>query len=347
MFARVGGGVFTKAADVGSDLVGKVEQGIPEDDPRNPAVMADNVGDNVGDVAGMGADLVESFVGAIIATAALAPRLAAQFADTNLGAADYQADFNAIMHAGIALPFWINGGGILASLIGIAAIRNTTLPDGTTLEALLTTITNGVLIASAVTTVFTAGIVWALFKSAVAWKLFGATVIGLIAGVVIGKFTEYCTAYEFTPTREIAEASAYGPAPVIIKGMGVGLLSVSVPMISTVVTILACNVIAGQYAVAIAAVGLLSTLGITLATDAYRGIDGFAPAGAVETRADGSQMGGWLSLTPPRRVAGPEAWAPAPAPVVVPWCASAATVEAALQAAARATLGAAIVWRAA
>jgi H(+)-translocating pyrophosphatase len=269
MFARVGGGVFTKAADVGSDLVGKVEQGIPEDDPRNPAVIADNVGDNVGDVAGMGADLFESYVGAIIATAALAPRLAAQFADTSLGAADYQADFNAIMHAGIALPFWINGGGILASLIGIAAIRNTTLPDGTTLEALLTTITNGVLIASAVTTVFTAGIVWALFKGAVAWKLFGATVIGLIAGVVIGKFTEYCTAYEFTPTREIAEASAYGPAPVIIKGMGVGLLSVSVPMISTVVTILACNVIAGQYAVAIAAVGLLSTLGITLATDAY------------------------------------------------------------------------------
>lgn len=269
MFARVGGGVFTKAADVGSDLVGKVEQGIPEDDPRNPAVIADNVGDNVGDVAGMGADLFESYVGAVIATAALAPRLAANFADTTLGIADYTKDFNAIMHAGVALPFWINGAGIIASLIGIAVVRNTKLADGTSLETLLATITNGVWVASIFTTAFTAGIVALIFKAAVAWKLFGATVIGLVAGVVIAKFTEYCTAYEFSPTREISEASAYGPAPVIIKGMGVGLLSVSVPMISTVVSILAANQIAGQYAVAVAAVGLLSTLGITLATDAY------------------------------------------------------------------------------
>jgi H(+)-translocating pyrophosphatase len=269
MFARVGGGVFTKAADVGSDLVGKVEQGIPEDDPRNPAVIADNVGDNVGDVAGMGADLFESYVGAIIATAALAPRLAASFADTSLTLNEYTKDFNAIMDAGVALPFWINGAGIIASLIGIAVVRNTKLADGTSLETLLATITNGVWVASIFTTGFTAGIVALLFKSVVAWKLFGATVIGLVAGVVIAKFTEYCTAYEFSPTREISEASAYGPAPVIIKGMGVGLLSVSVPMISTVVSILAANQIAGQYAVAIAAVGLLSTLGITLATDAY------------------------------------------------------------------------------
>jgi H(+)-translocating pyrophosphatase len=147
-------------------------------------------------------------------------------------------------------------------------VRNAKI-DGANLDTLLKTITNGVWIASLVTTAATAGIVALLFKAAVAWKLFGATVIGLIAGIVIAKFTEYCTAYEFSPTREISEASAYGPAPVIIKGMGVGMLSVSVPMVSTVVAIVASNLIAGQYAVAVAAVGLLSTLGITLATDAY------------------------------------------------------------------------------
>jgi K(+)-stimulated pyrophosphate-energized sodium pump len=191
MFARVGGGVFTKAADVGSDLVGKVEQGIPEDDPRNPAVIADNVGDNVGDVAGMGADLFESYAGAVIATATLAPRLAEQFADKGLSDADYVTDYNAIMQAGVALPFWINGTGIIASLIGIILVRNTNLKDNATLETLLATITNGVWVASAATTGFTALAVALLFKQELAWKLFGSTVIGLVAGVIIAKFTEY------------------------------------------------------------------------------------------------------------------------------------------------------------
>ena len=269
MFARVGGGVFTKAADVGSDLVGKVEQGIPEDDPRNPAVIADNVGDNVGDVAGMGADLFESFVGAMIATAALAPRLAAQFADTTLAPAEYQKDFNALLASGVALPFWLSGMGSIASLVGIAVIRNTNLPDGTTLEALLSTINFGVYVSSFISLGFTAGMCFTLFKTAVAWKLFVSSAIGLSCGIVIAKFTEYYTAYEYKPTREISEASSYGPAPVIIKGLGVGMQSVAVPMIATVVTMLGCNALAGQYAVAVAAVGLLSTLGITLATDAY------------------------------------------------------------------------------
>jgi H(+)-translocating pyrophosphatase len=271
MFARVGGGVFTKAADVGSDLVGKVEQGIPEDDPRNPAVIADNVGDNVGDVAGMGADLFESYAGAVIATATLAPRLAQSFAISGEGVtlADTTSDYNAILQAAVALPFWVNGFGIIASLVGIALVRNTRLEDSATLETLLKTITNGVWLASFATTGFTAFIVGILFRSEIAWKLFGATVIGLVAGVIIAKFTEYCTAYEDFPTRDIAAASEYGAAPVIIKGMGVGLLSVCVPTFCTAVTILACNQLAGQYAVAISAVGLLSTLGITLATDAY------------------------------------------------------------------------------
>jgi K(+)-stimulated pyrophosphate-energized sodium pump len=178
MFARVGGGVFTKAADVGSDLVGKVEQGIPEDDPRNPAVIADNVGDNVGDVAGMGADLFESYVGAVIACATLGPRLAEQFYDTTLSLADQQTDYNSILHAAVALPFWINGFGILASLAGIALVRGTKLDDTTTLTRLLNVITNGVWVASAITTAATAGIVGVMFKSNVAWKLFGSSVIG-------------------------------------------------------------------------------------------------------------------------------------------------------------------------
>jgi len=295
MFARVGGGVFTKAADVGSDLVGKVEQvsggrmgcvtdvaadlkpcrhhcraqGIPEDDPRNPAVIADNVGDNVGDVAGMGADLFESYAGAVIATATLAPSFAAKYADSGLTAADGDKEFRAIMTNAVALPFWINGFGILASLIGTYYVRNVKLGDGTTLDTLLKVITNGVIIATVFTMGFSAFCVATLFRTAIAWRLFGAIAIGLVAGVIISKFTEYCTAYEFAPTRDISAASEYGPAPVIIKGLGVGMFSVSVPAISIGITIIACNKISGQYGVAISAVGLLSTLGITLATDAY------------------------------------------------------------------------------
>lgn len=268
MFARVGGGVFTKAADVGADLVGKVEQNIPEDDPRNPAVIADNVGDNVGDVAGMGADLFESYAGALIACATLSPEL---FATMGPASANPVSDMTLpeMMMAGVALPFWVYGFGIVTSLVGTAVVRGTKLGDSTTLEKLLNTIMNGVVVASVLTvgTCITACVI--LFDSPLSWRLFGCIMIGLVAGVVISKFTEYCTSYEDAPTREISEASEYGGAPVIIKGMGVGMMSVSVPTVSIVITILACNALAHLYGVSIAAVGMLSTLGITLATDAY------------------------------------------------------------------------------
>jgi Na+/H+-translocating membrane pyrophosphatase len=307
MFARVGGGVFTKAADVGSDLVGKVEQGIPEDDPRNPAVIADNVGDNVGDVAGMGADLFESYAGAcaasahraphmlrhitpplhpcrlaiiasalslagaVIATATLAPRFAADTvsSSTSYNEADQTLQFQDLMNASVALPFWINGFGIIASLLGIYYVRNVKLADNTRLETLLQVITNGVIIATVATMAFAAFCVFTLFDVVTGGKLLGSLSVGLIAGVVIAKFTEYCTAYDFAPTRGISSAAEYGPAPVIIKGLGVGMLSVGVPAGTIAVTIIACNALSGQYGVAIAAVGLLATLGITLATDAY------------------------------------------------------------------------------
>ena len=171
--------------------------------------------------------------------------------------------------AGVALPFWIDGFGIIASLIGIALVRNSRLDDSTTLETLLKTIGNGVWLASGATLGFSALACALLFRAAIAWRLFGTIAIGLVAGVIIAQFTEYCTAYEYAPTRDISSASEYGPAPVIIKGLGVGMFSVSVPTICIAVTILACDQIAGQYGVAISAVGLLSTLGITLATDAY------------------------------------------------------------------------------
>jgi len=269
MFARVGGGVFTKAADVGSDLVGKVEQGIPEDDPRNPAVIADNVGDNVGDVAGMGADLFESYAGAVIATATLAPRFAADNVDIGLNLTEIDKDFNNIMNAAVALPLWIDGFGIVASLVGIAYVRNAKLADDTPLDTLLGVIMNGVVIATVLTMAASAFCVFTLFRTIIAAQLFGSIAIGLVAGVIISKFTEYCTAYEYAPTREISQASEYGPAPVIIKGLGVGMMSVSVPAFTIAIAIVATNALSGQYGVAIAAVGLLSTLGITLATDAY------------------------------------------------------------------------------
>jgi K(+)-stimulated pyrophosphate-energized sodium pump len=265
MFARVGGGVFTKAADVGSDLVGKVEQGIPEDDPRNPAVIADNVGDNVGDVAGMGADLFESYAGALIACATLAPSL---YRDAQHGGWSTMS-LTETMNAGVALPFWVYGLGIMTSLIGTAAVRNARLDDEATLDTLLNTINGGITIASVLTLGTTIASCVVLFDSPLSWRLFGSVAIGLVAGVIIAKYTEYCTSYEDAPTRGISAASAYGTPPVIIKGLGVGMISVSVPTISIVVTVLACNALAGLYGVSIAAVGMLSTLGITLATDAY------------------------------------------------------------------------------
>jgi H(+)-translocating pyrophosphatase len=265
MFARVGGGVFTKAADVGADLVGKVEQGIPEDDPRNPAVIADNVGDNVGDVAGMGADLFESYAGALIACAALSPSLHA------IASASGWTDMTEaeMLMSGAALPFWVYGLGIICSLIGTIVVRAWPLSDSATLSTLLRTINIGINVSSVLTIGTTIACCVVLFDSPLSWRLFGCVIIGLFAGVVISRFTEYCTSYEDAPTRDISAASEYGHAPVIIKGLGVGMLSVSVPTVMIVITILACDALAALYGVSIAAVGMLSTLGITLATDAY------------------------------------------------------------------------------
>jgi len=178
---------------------------------------ADNVGDNVGDVAGMGADLFESYAGAVIATATLAPKLAMSRMNPSLSLDDQVRDFNMIMSAGVALPLWLDGFGIIASLIGIAYIRNAKLDDHTSLETLLSVIGKGVWIASAITAVFTAICVGILFNGSIAWPLFGCVIVGLVAGIIIAKFTEYCTAYEFAPVLDIADASEYGPAPVLIK----------------------------------------------------------------------------------------------------------------------------------
>uniref|UniRef100_A0A7S1GB81 H(+)-exporting diphosphatase n=1 Tax=Bicosoecida sp. CB-2014 TaxID=1486930 RepID=A0A7S1GB81_9STRA len=254
LFARVGGGVFTKAADVGADLVGKVEAGIPEDDPRNPATIADNVGDNVGDVAGMGADLFESYVGSLIAASTLG------FNDPA---------FKAYTTNAIALPFWIAGLGIFCSFIGTLVVIKRPLADNADLETLLWTIRYGIIVAGILVVILAAIVCTALFETAQAWELWGCIVVGLIAGQIVGFFTEYCTSYSYRPTISIAEASTTGPATVVIQGLGVGMISVIVPTVCVGIAILACNGLAGLYGVALAAVGMLSTLAITLATDAY------------------------------------------------------------------------------
>jgi len=278
LFARVGGGIYTKAADVGADLVGKVENDIPEDSPNNPATIADNVGDNVGDVAGMGADLFESYAGAIIAACTLAT-----------------TEFKGEAHiaAGIALPFWVSGFGILCSIIGTFAIQ--TKDDGKDvsdasqaneiLKSLLHTISKGIWLAGFLVIVMAIISCYLLFgltddilisgasagleETTQGWKFFMCILIGLVVGNVIGAFTEYSTAYTESPTQSIALASEYGPATVIIQGLGVGMLSTCIPCLAIVIAIVACDECAGVYGVAIAAVGMLSTLGITLATDAY------------------------------------------------------------------------------
>ncbi|CAJ1930931.1 unnamed protein product [Cylindrotheca closterium] len=246
LFARVAGGIYTKAADVGADLVGKVEMDIPEDDPRNPAVIADNVGDNVGDVAGMGADLFESFVGSIIAAVALA--------DGDL--------------VKITLPFWVAGCGILASMIGYFAVGT---KEGASQKELLFALHKGTLVSSALVIAASAALCGTLFEDdkTNGWKIFGCVVIGLVAGVLIGQVTEYFTSYSFWPTRSITEAGITGPATVIIQGLGIGMISCVFPVLIIVVTILACDALAEEYGIAMAAVGMLSTLGVTLATDAY------------------------------------------------------------------------------
>lgn len=263
LFARVGGGIYTKAADVGADLVGKVEAGIPEDDPRNPATIADNVGDNVGDVAGMGADLYESYCGSILATAAL-------------GAAAFMVEGNPEMQLKAVLaPMLIAAVGILLSIVGIFCVRT---KEDATMKDLLHSLSLGTNISSVLITGATFLILWALQIER--WPLIGCSVvIGLLVGIVIGQSTEYYTSQSYKPTKKLAESGTTGPATVIISGVGLGMISTAIPVIAVVAGIILsywfaagfdfANVGMGLYGIGIAAVGMLSTLGITLATDAY------------------------------------------------------------------------------
>ena len=261
LFARVGGGIYTKAADVGADLVGKVEAGIPEDDPRNPATIADNVGDNVGDVAGMGADLYESYCGSILATAAL-------------GAAAFMGD-SIVQFKAVIAPMLIAAVGTILSIIGIFSVKT---KEGATQKDLLRSLSRGVNISSFFIVIFSLAILW-LLDIPNALGVWGSIVTGLLVGIAIGKTTEYYTSFSYKPTQKIAENAETGAATVIISGLGTGMLSTALPVLFVVVgTILAfvfasqfdfTNVREGLYGIGIAAVGMLSTLGITLATDAY------------------------------------------------------------------------------
>jgi K(+)-stimulated pyrophosphate-energized sodium pump len=260
LFARVGGGIYTKAADVGADLVGKVEAGIPEDDRRNPATIADNVGDNVGDVAGMGADLFESYTGAIVAAMALTT-----VAIVGVGA-------NGVFEAGDAdawdskaalLPLLIMGLGIFSAIIGTFLVRT---GEGANMGRLLWALRTGVFSASGLVLVGTAA---ALLALDLPFKLFWVVLVGLVAGQVIGTATEYYTAYEFKPTQNLAKTAETGPATIIIGGLGLGMLSTAIPLLTIVAAIWITYEIAGLYGIALAAVGMLAPLGITLATDAY------------------------------------------------------------------------------
>ncbi len=250
LFARVGGGIFTKAADVGSDLVGKVEAGIPEDDPRNPGVIADNVGDNVGDVAGMGADLFESYVGSIISAIAL------------VGAGALFAMEGAQMTQAL-FPLLLAGAGIIAAILGTFLVRSGEQAD---FERLLWALRYGIFAAGGILIIFAALLTILVTQN---WAWFGCVVAGLVAGTIIGLATEYYTSYSYKPTQRVSESSQTGAATVIISGIATGMLSTLIPVICVSIAILLAYWLAGFYGVALAGVGLLSTLGITLATDAY------------------------------------------------------------------------------
>ena len=264
LFARVGGGIYTKAADVGADIVGKVEQDIPEDDPRNPATIADNVGDNVGDVAGMGADLYESYCGSILATMAL-------------GASAFFAEGTAVQMRAIFAPMLIAALGVVLSIIGIYAVRT---KEGAGLQQLLKSLSVGTNLSAVLIAGLSFAVFWLLgFPNW--WKLALSVLSGLGAGVVIGKVTEYYTSHSYKPTQNLAEAAKTGSATVIINGVGLGMISTAVPVLTIACAILLAYGFAtdfvfstdtlsvGLYGISIAAVGMLSTLGITLATDAY------------------------------------------------------------------------------
>lgn len=253
LFARVGGGIFTKAADVGADLVGKVEAGIPEDDPRNPAVIADNVGDNVGDVAGMGADLYESYVGSVISSGALA-------AAAGLGI------------GGVIIPMLIAAIGIISSIIGTFFVST---KEGATQKNLLTSLRRGTYISSVLSALGSAALIYVILPEHAG--VFWAVISGLIAGVLIGFFTEYFTSDSYKPTQKLSKSSETGSATIIIDGLALGMLSTAIPVIIVAVSVLISYFVSGGaqsfalglYGVGISAVGMLSTLGITLATDAY------------------------------------------------------------------------------
>jgi K(+)-stimulated pyrophosphate-energized sodium pump len=261
LFARVGGGIYTKSADVGADLVGKVEAGIPEDDPRNPATIADNVGDNVGDVAGMGADLYESYCGSILATAALGAAL----------------PLSAVAQSGmdplkaVLAPMIVAGIGILLSIAGVFMVR---CKEDASQKNLLRALLLGTLGSSVLILVALAGLA---LTDWISWGIFGAVASGLVAGVLIGQFTEYYTSDEYQPTKGIANQAKMGPATVIIDGFATGMYSAGLPVVTIVVGILCAfgfaggfsDLAMGLYGIGFAAVGMLSTLGITLATDAY------------------------------------------------------------------------------
>ncbi len=258
LFARVGGGIFTKAADVAGDLSGKVEAGIPEDDPRNPATIADSVGDNVGDVAGMGADLFESYVGSIIASVALAWALTAAAAG-NLWGIDSGAF--AGVQADLALfPILLAGFGIIASMLGTFTVR--TDDESKVQGALL----RGLIVASVIVLIGAAGLIQV---TSVPWAVMWCVMFGVVAGVVIGKLTEYYTGKDKPPAAHIAEQSKTGPATNIIAGLGVGMMSCGYPVLVICAAIFFSYQMGEQYGVAIAAVGMLSTLGISLGVDAY------------------------------------------------------------------------------
>ena len=269
LFARVGGGIYTKAADVGADLVGKTEYNIPEDDPRNPATIADNVGDNVGDVAGMGADLYESYAGSILATMAL-------------GASAFAAGAAELQLKAVLAPSLIAAVGVLLSLIGIFVVKT---HEGAGMKQLLAALSRGTNTAAVLIAVATFGIFAWLFGTETNqwWQVSLSVVVGLLAGVIIGKSTEYYTSQSYKPTQKVSESSQTGPATVIISGLGLGMLSTAIPVITVgvaivlaylcangfVVELTAQSLSLGLYGIGIAAVGMLSTLGITLATDAY------------------------------------------------------------------------------
>jgi K(+)-stimulated pyrophosphate-energized sodium pump len=260
LFARVGGGIYTKAADVGADLVGKVEAGIPEDDPRNPATIADNVGDNVGDVAGMGADLFESYTGSVVAAMSLAAVGIVGLGANAVMPADAAATFDA---RGFVLPLGIMGIGSICAIIGTYFVRTGEQAD---MGRLLWALRAGIFGAGGLVLIATAGLI---MLAGLSFNLFWAVLVGLVAGQVIGTATEYYTAYEFSPTQKLSVQAISGTGPLIIGGLALGMLSTAIPFLTIVAAIWLTYSLAGLYGVALAAVGMLSTLGITLATDAY------------------------------------------------------------------------------